>query len=154
VIFKHDDPIDNNILNLARRFRALIQETPSAVWSKERDLWILGSENYLSHPVFISYHWIDKNKYEAFTEGHGFGSFETAKEAVDAVNLLKFMEEGISNEVIQFLASKVKNPDVTIQEAVNLITKETNEVITVSQMKIMGIDQKQLGAVVGKKFGV
>jgi hypothetical protein len=154
VIFKNSENIDDNLLDLAKKFRKLIKKKPIVQWHKERDLWVIGAEDYLSYPVYISYHWIDKNKYEAFMDSHVFGTFRTAKEAVDAVNLLKFMEEGIPSEVIQFLANRVKNPYVSMKEAVNLIPKECDTSISVDQMWILGIDPNQRGSVAAKRFGV
>ena len=154
MIFENDQPIDDNLLDLVRRFKELVGENPDMKWVKERSTWVLTTDKWVSEPISISYHWIDKNKFEVFTVGHVFGSFQTAKEALGAFVLLRFMEQGIPNEVIQFLAQKMKNPHVTMREAIDKIPYDSSFELTMSQMEILGIDPRKRGKVIGRKFGL
>jgi hypothetical protein len=154
MIFDTDQPIDDMFLDLVKRMKKLIKENPKVQWVKDRDTWVLTSEHWVSEPVSISYHWIDKNKFEVFTEGHVFGTFRTAKDAVDSLALLGFMEKGVSNEVVKFLANKARNPYVSMQEAVDSIVKETDIIVSTSEMHILGINNEQRGAVHGRQFGI
>jgi hypothetical protein len=154
MIFDTDQPIDDTLLDLVKRMKLLIKENPKVQWVKDRDTWVLTTDHWVSEPVSISYHWIDKNKFEVFTEGHVFGSFRTSKDAVDSLALLGFMEKGVSNEIVKFLANKARNPYVSMQEAVNSIMKETEIIVTTEEMHVLGIETKQRGTVLGRQFGI
>ncbi len=152
MIFQAENPIDENVKDLVRRFKSAIDKNPSVKWIEERSTWVIGSENWLNEPVFVSYHFIDKKKYEIFTAGQVAGSFETASEAIRSLTFLKFLDQGVSKEIITYLA--VKTRTCTMQEAVDSIALETNLMITPNEMEILNIDKNQTGRIIGMSYGI
>ena len=152
MIFENEEFIDDNLLDLVRRMKRLAKVNPDLIWVKDRQIWVVTLNDWVSQPVSVSYNWIDKNKFECFTDGNVFASFQTAKEAVDSLSLLKFIENGVSREVIEYLAKKSKF--CSMQKAVNSIMLETEIVVTPTEMKILGIDESQRGRVHGRRFGI
>lgn len=152
MIFDPDNPIDDNVIDLVRQFKKSIDKDPSVRWIEDRSTWVIGSENWISEPVYISYHYIDKKKFELFTAGHVIGGFITAKEAIHAMTFLKFSDQGVSGELIRYLM--VKSRTCSMQEAVDSIALETDLMITPQEMRILKIDNNQLGRIIGKTFGL
>jgi hypothetical protein len=152
MIFENEEFIDDNLLDLVKRMKRVAKANPELIWVKDRQVWVATLKEWVSEPVSVCYNWIDKNKFECFTEGRVFGSFRTAKEAVDSLSLLRFMENGVSHKVIEYLASKTKF--CSMQKAVNSIMLETEIIITPTEMKILGIDESQRGRVHGRRFGI
>lgn len=152
MIFEPENPIDDNVIDLVRQFKQSIDKNPSVKWIEDRSTWVIGSENWISEPVYISYHYIDKKKFELFTAGQVVGSFVTAKEAIHAMTFLKFSDQGVSGELIRYLM--VKTRTCSMQEAVDSIALETDLMITPHEMRILKIDENQMGRIVGKTFGL
>lgn len=153
MIFEKEHPnIDDNLLVLTRRFKHLIRKNPTVQWVPTRSTWVLTSEDYLSVPISIGYHWIVKNKYEIFAGDEVLGSFETIKSTIDFLTLMKFTEEGISDSIIVFLAENVKYQ--TVQEAANRILLETDIEVSARELRILGIDASQRGRAFGRTFGI
>jgi hypothetical protein len=152
MIFDPDNPIDDNVIDLVRQFKKSIDKDPSVKWIEDRSTWVIGSEKWISEPVYISYHYIDKKKFELFTAGQVVGSFVTAKEAIHAMTFLKFSDQGVSKELIAYLI--VKTRTCSMQEAVDSIALETDLMITPQEMRILKIDHNQLGRIIGKTFGL
>jgi hypothetical protein len=152
MIFEPDNPIDDNVVDLVRQFKKSIDKDPSVRWIEDRSTWVIGSETWISEPVYISYHYIDKKKFELFTAGQVIGSFVTAKEAIHAMTFLKFSDQGVSGELIRYLM--VKTRTCSMQEAVDSIAIETELMITPEEMRILKIDDNQFGRIVGMSYGI
>lgn len=152
MIFEPENPIDDNVIDLVRQFKQSIDKNPGVKWIEDRSTWVIGSETWISEPVYISYHYIDKKKFELFTAGQVVGSFVTAKEAIHAMTFLKFSDQGVSKELIAYLI--VKTRTCTMQEAVDSIALETDLMITPQEMRILKIDDNQLGRIVGMSYGI
>jgi hypothetical protein len=152
MIFQAENPIDENVINLVRKFKASIDKNPSVKWIEDRSTWIIGSNIWMDEPVYVSYHFIDKKKYEIFTAGQVAGSFETATEAIRSLTFLKFLDQGIPKDVIAYLITKTKS--CSMQEAVDSIAIETNLMITPDMMDILNIDKNQIGRIAGLSYGI
>lgn len=152
MIFQSENPIDDNVINLVRQFKKSIDKDPSVRWIEDRSTWVIGSENWISEPVYISYHYIDKKKFELFTAGQVAGSFATAKEAIRAMTFLKFLDQGVPKDIIAYLITKSKS--CSMQEAVDSIAIETDLMITPDVMAILNIDKNQIGRIVGMSYGI
>lgn len=152
MIFEPKNPIDDNVIDLVRQFKQSIDKNPSVKWVEDRSTWVIGSENWISEPVYISYHYIDKKKFELFTAGQVVGSFITAKEAIHAMTFLKFSDQGVSGELIRYLM--VKTRTCSMQEAVDSIALETDLMITPQEMRILKIDDNQSGRIIGMSYGI
>lgn len=154
MIFEPEIPIDDNFLDLVKRMKSVMKRNPSMRWIKDKSIWVLSTCDWMSVPVYVSYNWINKNKYEVFTEDQFIGDYSTAKQAMNNLQLLKFIEEKVSSEIIEFLDITLRDPRATMKEAVILAAKDPDIKISNIEMTILGIDEKLSGFVYGKRFGI
>ena len=154
MIFEPEIPIDDNFLDLVKKMKSLMKKNPTMRYDKDNSTWILSTCDWISIPVMVRYNWINKDKFEIFTQENVIGNFSTAKQTVNNLQLLKFMEENVSNDVIEFLATVLKDPRITMKAAVTLAAKDSKLKISNIEMSALGIEEKLTGYVYGKRFGI
>lgn len=155
MIFENEQPIDDNVIELVKRIKALIKKNPKIQWNKSKNC-IVTIENFLSFSVSILYERESKDKFLIYTnseEGSSlFASAENPRVAVNYVTLFNFIEQGVSKELIAHIAHKLSMKE-TIKSAVESIVK-TDLLITHEEMRILGMDYKYRGFVDAQRYGV
>lgn len=158
MIFHSEEPIDDTLLSLVKKLKTLTRKNPKLSWVKDRDVWLITVKDWLSSDICIIYSRLSSEKFTIFipdVEGaQTLGYFQESREVVNSLILMNFMEKGVSSPVIEFIATKIKNPRITVQEAVNSIMAETDIIVTTEEMHVLGIETKQRGTVIGRQFGI
>jgi hypothetical protein len=78
-------------------------------------------------------------------------SVETVSQTINSLLLLKYSNMGIPQEVIDFLAKFCNK--IGMENAIKQIGKNTDLILTLDQMKILGIEDER-GRITGRKFGI
>lgn len=158
-MFNNETPLDENLLQLVFEIKKMTGEAPTVKITK--DHWILTvSSSWVDlGEVCVSYYRFHKNPFRLWWNVTIFDRidnvFDTELETVSQVSnsllLVKYLDKGIPQEVIIYLISKSKI--VGMEKAVKSIGKETSFILSLEQMKILGIEEDK-GRITGRKFGL
>ena len=154
------NPIDDTLLALVKAIQTATGNNPEIIWITDRDTWLLTINNWTSYTLYLSYEKMSKKCFSFFTKNSGeldetlnmLANYMNIKEVIDGLFLLKFHDKGVSNDILKYLAEKFKT--VSIQEAVDSISKDTMFIIEPYQMTVMNINVSQRGKIVGRNFGL
>ena len=157
MLFKTEEPIDDNLLMLIKRIKRLIKKNPDIKWIKDRSQWIVLFDGWVSGTVNILYSWIDKYKYIVTInsengESINIGSFLTIDDVIMSLKFLSFMDKGCSKQIIEFLAENVKS--YSLQESINRLATNSEINVTAEERIILNIDEKHRGRLKSRNYGL
>ncbi len=72
-------------------------------------------------------------------------------QVINSLLLLKYSNQGIPQDVLDYLANCCNK--IGMEKAIKSIGKETKLILTLEQMKILGIEEDR-GRITGRKFGL
>ena len=171
-MFENDSSIDKNLLELIEKLKRHTKENPTIQIIPEKKSWILIVPSTWSLPgmLRITYNKFNKKPFLVWwtvassdllmddlycnivKEKEIFRSeFYTASQTVDCLLLLRYKNQGIPSDVIEFLMRQTLR--MSLAEAIKTIGKESKFTLTMKQMSILGIEE-QRGRITGRKFGI
>ena len=166
MIFGKDDPIDDTLISLVKNIKRIINKNPKISRIESRDAWLLAIEDWASETVYVLYSWLDKTPFciyirsekEEYEDGEDpvasdvIGHFSSIIKVTNSLQMLYFMDNNISEDVIKYLASKTTS--VPMQVAVDSMMKETDISISELEMKILNMGWEKRGVVRARRFGI
>ena len=166
MIFGKDDPIDDTLISLVKNIKRIIKRNPKISRIESRDAWLLTIEDWASETVYVLYSWLDKTPFciyirsekEEYEDGEDpvtsdvIGHFSSIIKVTNSLQMLYFMDNNISEDVIKYLASKTIS--VPMQVAVDSMMRETDISISELEMKILNMSREKRGIVKARRFGI
>lgn len=170
-MFDNDTPLDHNLLVLVKELKNYIKENPSIKITENNWIitmpfsWLNAGELSVSYYRFhkkpFRVWWrlsvtplIEKKEEHELREDENI-IFDTnltnVSQVIKSLLLLWYTNNGIPQDVIDYLA--VKSRSSTMQDAIKSIGKESQLILTLDQMKILGIEEER-GRISGRKFGL
>lgn len=175
MIFDNDTPLDSNLIKLARELKKLTNDSPVVKITENN--WILSvPASWMKiGTINVSFYKLHKKPFRVWWDvtvqelqddenrelySHFVSSFETpvfdtdfsdVSHVINSLLLLKYINEGIPSEVVDYLAKKSMQTGMEL--AIKSIGKETSLILSIEHMKILGIEE-QRGRITGRKFGL
>jgi hypothetical protein len=166
-MFDNDTPIDNNLLVLVKELKKYVKENPSIKITENNWIITMPFSWLNTGELSVSYYRFHRKPFRVWWRICGVDpisedsmmqetvifdtNLSTVSQVIKSLLLLWYTNNGIPQEVIDYLAVKTKN--MTIESAIKTIGKETQLVLTIEQMKILGIEEER-GRISGRKFGL
>ena len=163
MIFDNETPIDNNLLYLVEHLMRITKDKPVIKITENNWVLIMPYSWVHTGELCISYYKFHKKPFRIWwklnaddiTDLEGNIVFETSVEtisqAINSLLLLKYSNLGIPQDVIDHLANYCNK--IGMEKAIKAIGKHTELVLTLEQMKILGIEDER-GRITGRKFGI
>ena len=168
MIFENESAIDRNLLKLVKLIKKHSNENPVIRLLPEKNSWVVTvPEKWISSGINITWNHINKKPFRVWWEVWTTDSskesnitqrdvildmeMSNTKSVIDALLMLRYSHLGIPKEVISFLLAKMKT--ASLEVALKSIGKETDILLTIEQIEILGITE-QKGRIIGKKFGI
>ena len=158
-MFDNETPLDENLLQLVFEIKKMTGEAPTVKITKNHWILTVSSSWVDLGEVCVSYYRFHKDPFRLWWNvtiiDRIDNVFDTELESISQVSnsllLVKYLDKGIPQEVITYLISKSKI--VGMEKAIKSIGKETSFILTLEQMKILGIEEDR-GRITGRKFGL
>lgn len=166
-MFDNDTPIDNNLLVLVKELKKYLSENPKIKITENNWIITMPFSWLNTGELSVSYYRFHKKPFRVWWRICGIDpilddsapqetiifdtSLSTVSQVIKSLLLLWYTNNGIPQEVIDYLAVKTKQ--MSMENAIKTIGKETQLVLTLEQMKILGIEEER-GRISGRKFGL
>lgn len=170
-MFDNDTPIDNNLLILVKELKKYIKENPSIKITENNWIITMPFSWLNAGELSVSYYRFHKKPFRVWwrlsvapvtekIKDHDPNEddnviFDTnltnVSQVIKSLLLLWYTNNGIPQDVIDYLAVKTRNS--SMEDAIKSIGKETQLILTIDQMKILGIEEER-GRISGRKFGL
>jgi hypothetical protein len=161
MIFENESAIDSHLVSLAKKLKANNLENFSVGLDLKDNIWVitLPSDWLNSGLAKVTYYKFHKNPYRVWWEvEHEEGKeilmtadLKNVSQVINSLLLLRYKNQGVQSDVVAWLAKEALTK--SLGEAVKRIAKETPFVLTMEEMKILGIEE-QRGRITGRKFGL
>jgi len=161
MIFENDSPIDSKLLSVVKKIKEHTPEKIKVGLDLKDNIWVVTMpENWMTDGlVKISYYQFHKNPYRVWWEMENEERKEiltsvdlkSVSQVINSLLLLRYKNRGIQSDVVSWLAKEALSK--SLSEAIKRIAKETDFVLTMEEMKILGIED-QRGRITGRKFGL
>ena len=160
-MYDPDQPIDDTFLELIKKIKALTKVNPHMKWAPNRGVWHVEIE-WASQRIGISYSPLHLHKFEVFLylydptiemagDCEHVSTCDTVKQVVESLIFLRYLDEGVSNKIVEFLASKCKS--MSMKSAITELVKSDIE-LSGKEMAIIPIPKKDVPRVACKRFGI
>lgn len=161
MIFENESAIDSNLVSLAKKLKSYNLDNFSVGLDLKDNIWVITMpQDWLSSGVVkITYYKFHKNPYRIWWEvEHEEGKeilmsadLKNVSQVINSLLLLRYKNQGVQSEVVTWLAKESLTK--SLKEAVKRIAKETDFVLSMEEIKLLGIEE-QRGRITGKKFGL
>jgi len=149
------------LLSVVERIKDHTKENLKVSLDLKESIWIITMpENWMSAGlVKISYYKFHKSPYRVWWEIENDEKKEilssvdlkNVSQVINSLLLIRYKNQGVQSGVLSWLAKEALSK--SLSEAIKRIAKETDFVITMEEMKILGIEE-QRGRIIGRKFGL
>jgi hypothetical protein len=161
MIFDNESAIDSNLVSLAKKLKSHNLDNFSVGLDLKENIWIITMpQDWVnSGLVKITYYKFHKSPYRIWWEVEDEEEREILMEAsvknvsqvINSLLLLRYKNQGVQSDVVAWLAKESLTK--SLKEAVKRIAKETPFILTMEEIRILGIEE-QRGRITGKKFGL
>jgi hypothetical protein len=161
MIFDNETPIDKHLLYLVQELKKLTRENPEIKITENNWVLTMPKSWLQAGNICVSYYRFHKHPFRVWwslpevTLSDPDIIFDTevsdVSHVINSLLLLKYSNQGIPQDVIDYLAKFCNK--IGMEKAIKSIAKETNLILTLDQMKILGIEDER-GRITGRKFGI
>jgi hypothetical protein len=167
MIFDNETPIDKHLLFLVQELKKLTRENPAIKITENNWVLTMPKSWLQAGELCVSYYRFHKHPFRVWwslspeeitismkeDDDNVIFDSEVAdiSQVINSLLLLKYSNQGIPQDVLDYLANCCNK--IGMEKAIKSIGKETKLILTLEQMKILGIEEDR-GRITGRKFGL